>query len=123
MDSPEHQDVEPQMANYSSNTSIHNLPSMDSFKTLTQGMKQGLNSLVVSFNKGGQSTPDSEVTSMWSTGSSENNYVLLESPESEALPVDENVEVAEEVVEDNSQSTGSFSLHNPYAREDNTEVS
>jgi hypothetical protein len=100
------------------------LPSMDSIKSsLTQGVKQGFSSLVVSFSKGGgQSTPDSEVTSMWSTDSSENNFVQLESPESDLPPVDDNVEEAEEVVEDNSQSTGSFSIHNPYARDDNAEV-
>ena len=107
---------------------------VDNLKTsLTHGMKQGLSSLVVSFSKGGgHSTPDSEVQSMWSTDSSENNFIHLD-PEHELAPPyqkldeeeaeEEAVEVAEEVIEDNSQSTGSFSVHNPYGKEDTMEVS
>lgn len=102
----------------------------DGFKStsLTHGMKQGLSNLVVSFSKGGgQSTPDSEVTSMWSTDSSENNFIQLDPDTELESPyghddVEESVEVAEEVIEDNSQSTGSFSIHNPYGKEDTIEV-
>jgi len=95
-------------------------------------VKQGFSNLVVSFTKGGGGhvTPDSEVTSMWSTDSSENNFITLE-PESDAVTatigadveIEETVEVAEEVIEDNSHSTGSFSIHNPYGKEDTVEIS
>lgn len=101
---------------------------VDSIKsTFAQGMKQGLSNIVVSFTKaGGQSTPDSEVTSLWSTDSSENNFITLD-PDQDLSPFpqdepEEAVEVAEEVIEDNSQSTGSFSIHNPYGKEDTIEV-
>lgn len=112
-------------------TGPSSLNSVDALKTsISQGMKHGISNLVVSFNKGGgHSTPDSEVTSLWSTDSSESNFITLD-PEQD-LPnyqqmgeddVEDAVEVAEEVIEDNSQSTGSFSIHNPYGRDDSVEV-
>lgn len=106
------------------------ISSVDSMKSsFSQGMKQGISNIVVSFTKasGGSSTPDSEVTSMGSTDSSENNFITLdpdqEFPSSfQNEDLEEIVEVAEEVIEDNSQSTGSFSIHNPYGKEDTAEV-
>lgn len=94
-----------------SNSPVAQIDSIRS--SFSHGMKQGLSSLAVSFNKG-LSTPDSEVASTWSNlsdESSDNNFIHLDpsecgdgemgvSPIPDIDKDDIEVEVATEVVED-----------------------
>ena len=115
----------------------------DSFRGLTQSVKHSLTNLAVSFTNvgGGISTPDSEIASNWSNFSSDSsdNFVTLDVGDPDASSegrvsifhtngggdddLDDGVEVATEVVEEQdlladerSTPSPSFSHDNAYLR-------
>ena len=104
------------------------IPSIESLRAgFAKVQQHGFHSLV-SLNKvGGLSTPDSEIASQWSNLSDESdeNAVPFETLDEDFVnkgnEVDEAVEVATEVVEDNrsTPSPTAFSFSNRMARPDN----
>ncbi|CAL8071674.1 unnamed protein product [Orchesella dallaii] len=97
------------------------MPTLDMLTdNLKQGMKQGLSTVFAFSKTGGLSTPDSEVGSTFSTSGSSDNiqFEHLELDDQEKVEgLDDNVEVAEEVVEDHEPLAPNFIPNGPRAHE------